>query len=187
MIEHKGTRTLYTQRLKLRRFSVSDADAIFANWASDPLVAKYVTWDAHPDTAVTQAVLSVWVEQYERATCYHWGIELDGLLIGGISVVDASEASGYAEIGYCIGHAWWGRGIVTEALARVMQYLFEDVGLHRIYLRHDVQNAASGRVMQKCGLTYEGTLREHHRRKDGTYADIALYGILRREWFERKG
>lgn len=179
---HKGTLPLTTERLLLRRFAIDDADAMYANWARDPEVSQYLFWDAHPDTQVTRAVLSAWVDSYEKERYYNWAIALGGEIIGSISVVDGSEANAWAEIGYCIGKAYWGRGIMTEALARVLAFLFEEVGLHRVWLKHDTRNIGSGRVMIKNGMTPEGVLRGHHRRKDGTWADLRVYGMLRDEW-----
>lgn len=179
-----GTQPLKTQRLLLRRYTMDDADAMFANWCSDDEVTKYLTWPTHPDVEVTRAVLSTWVEGYADDGYFHWGIEKDGVLMGDIAAVAASTKNEYAEIGYCMGRAWWGQGIMTEALAEVMRFFFEEVGLHRIMLRHDTENPASGKVMLKNGLLPEGALRGHFKRNDGTYADLELYGILRDEWEE---
>lgn len=181
-----GTRTLETDRLTLRRYTVADAEAMYANWASDDVVTEYLTWPTHPDSEVTRVVLETWVEQYEEDGFYNWGIVYDGTVIGNIAVVNASENDERAEIGYCIGRAWWGKGIMTEALGAVMDFLFGEVGLHRIFLRYDVANIGSGRVMEKNGLTREGTLRDEHKRKDGSFGDMAVYGILRHEWEARK-
>ncbi len=182
MLTHKGTKALTTERLTLRRFTMNDADAMFRNWAGDPEVTRYLMWLPHADVGISKQVLSAWVPEYARDGFYNWGIEFEGDLIGGISVVNASEQNEWAEIGYCIGRKYWGRGIVTEALRRVMDFLFDEVGLNRIYLRHDSDNPASGRVMEKCGLIYEGTMRQHNKRKDGTFGDLKVYGILRGEW-----
>ena len=181
-----GTRTLETDRLTLRRYTVDDAAAMYINWASDGEVTKYLTWPTHPDSGVTRVVLETWVEQYAEDGFYNWGIVHDGVLIGNIAVVNASENDERAEIGYCIGRAWWGKGIMTEALRAVLDFLFGEVGLHRIVLRHDVDNTGSGRVMEKNGLVREGTLRDDHRRKDGSFGDMAVYGMLRQEWESRK-
>ena len=67
---------------------------------------------------------------------------------------------------------------MTEALSAVMDYLFDTVGFHRISLRHDIQNPASGRVMQKCGMRLEGITRGERKRADGSWADICNYGLL---------
>ena len=179
-----GTKPLETERLLLRRYTMDDAEAMFTNWCSDDEVTRHLTWPTHPDVEVTRTVLSTWVEGYADDGRFQWGIEKDGELIGDIAVVAASTQHEFAEIGYCVGRAWWGQGIMSEALGAVMRFLFEEVGVHRIVLRHDTLNPASGKVMLKNGLRPEGTQRGHFKRNDGTYADLAFYGILRDEWEE---
>lgn len=181
-MKHAGTVPLFTERLVLRRYTMDDVDAAYHNWMSDPAVTEHVTWERHPDKEVTAAVLQVWTDQYANDFYYHWGIEYDGELIGDIAVVMASEHNEYVEIGYCLGKAWWGQGLMSEALARVVRFMFETLELHRVFARHDVRNVASGRVMQKVGLLYEGKMRGHFVRKDGTWADQLVYGMLRDDW-----
>lgn len=177
-----GTKQLKTPRCTVRRFTMDDVDAMYTNWANDPDVTQYLTWEPHPDRAVTRAVLETWVARYGEGGYFVWGIEYEGQLMGNISVVHCSQADEWGEIGYCIGRRWWGLGIMTEVLDAVLAFLLGEVGLHRVMLRYDVQNIASGRVMAKCGLVPEGVLREHHRRRDGTWADMAVCGMLQEEW-----
>lgn len=181
-MNNPGTQTLRTPRLTLRRFTMEDVDPMFDNWANDDAVTRYLMWDSHGDREVTRVLLETWVAQYAEDGVYNWAIEYEGAAIGGISVVSGSEKDEWAEIGYCMGKAWWGQGLMTEALQAVLRFLFEQVQLHRVYLRHDAENIGSGRVMLKNGLVHEGTLRKHHKRKDGSFADMCLYGLLRDEW-----
>lgn len=186
-MNHVGTRSITTPRLVLRRFTMDDVQSMYDGWASDPEATFYLGWDTHPDVEVTRTVIQTWIEQYVHDGCYNWAIERDGQLIGSILVVTCSDADAYAEIGYSSARSHWGQGYMTEALSAVIGFLFDTVGLHRIYLRYDPENTGSGRVMQKCGLTYEGTLRGHYKRKDGAFGNLAYYGILREEWLEMKG
>ena len=73
---------------------------------------------------------------------------------------------------------------MTEAAKAVIRFLFEEVGCHRVVIRHAVKNPASGRVAQKCGLTYEGTHREAFKNSNGDFLDIAEYAILKDEWYQ---
>jgi RimJ/RimL family protein N-acetyltransferase len=82
-----------------------------------------------------------------------------------------------AELGYAYGRRHWGKGIGTEACKAVIDFGFQVKGLHKIYARHFVSNPASGRVMAKSGMEYEGTQKSHDF-KDGRYEDVASYGIL---------
>ena len=183
MLTHKGTQTIETSRLLLRKAVREDAQAMFRNWASDPEVTKYLTWPAHGSIAVSEMVIGSWLQEYEKDSYYQWMIVLKelGEPIGSISVVRQNEAVEEAEIGYCIGRAWWHKGIVSEALAAVIQYLFAEVGMNRVAARHDPNNPHSGGVMRKCGMKYEGTSRACDRNNQGI-CDTAQYAILRSEW-----
>ena len=183
MLTHKGTQTIETSRLILRKALPEDALPMFRNWASDPDVTKYLTWPTyeHPDAA--HGILELWTNNYENADFYQWMIvprEL-GEPIGSISVVHQREEIGEVEIGYCIGKNWWHQGITSEALGAVIDFLFREVGANRITARHDPRNAHSGNVMKKCGMVYEGTARQADRNNQGI-CDTAYYAILRSDW-----
>ncbi|MBQ9197489.1 MAG: GNAT family N-acetyltransferase [Clostridia bacterium] len=178
MLNHLGSPDLHTRRLRLRRYRSEDFLMMFNNWAGDPEVAKYVSWGPHASPEVTKGLVEMWVEGYESPTVYRWGIEKEGELIGDISVVRWREEEESCEIGYCLCRRFWNQGIMTEALDRVIAYLIDTVGFHRVMLCHDTRNPASGRVMQKCGLRMEGVFRGERKRRDGSWMDVAYYAIL---------
>lgn len=180
MLTHKGTRTLHTARLTLRRFEIGDAQAMYANWASDEEVTKYLTWPAHSSPEVSQTVLRDWSANYAREDYYQWAIVLrenGDEPIGSISVVAQNEQVRKAHIGYCIGRRWWHQGITSEALKVVIDFLFDEVGMQRIEAIHDPNNPNSGGVMRKCGMQFEGTLRQSSRNNQGI-CDANWYAIL---------
>ena len=183
MLNHKGTQTLETSRLILRKVVREDALPMFHNWASDPEVTKFLTWPTYGSVEAAYPILERWIMEYENPDFYQWMIEWKelGQPIGSISVVNHRDDIGEAEIGYCIGRNWWHQGIMTEALSAVMKYLFEEVGVNRIEAKHDPKNPNSGAVMRKCGMFYEGTSRASDRNNQGI-CDIATYGILRSDW-----
>lgn len=156
-----GTQRIETHRLVLRPFTVGDAQDMFDNWASDPEVTKFLTWPTHTGVEVSRAVLTDWVSRYPDKNFYNWAIEWKetGRVIGNIAVVKLNEAAEAADMGYCLGRAWWGRGIMPEALRAVTDFLFDIVGLNRVAACHDVKNPKSGRVMAKAGMKPEGILR----------------------------
>lgn len=181
MLIHKGTQTIETPQLILRRFTVDDAPAMFRNWASDPEVTKYLTWPTHPNEMVTVSVVQSWVNGYQQANYYQWAIilkENGSEPIGSISGHDVNDQIEKIEIGYCMGKRWWHRGIMTEALGAVIWYLFDIVGFNRIQARHDPNNPNSGAVMRKCGMRYEGTFRQADRNNQGI-CDVSWYAILK--------
>lgn len=178
-----GTQCLETDRLVLRRFAVTDADAMYRNWASDPEVTRYLTWPCHASPEATAALLADWVAQYEDGGVFQWAIQRkdsDEGVIGSIAAVKLDETVNSAEIGYCLGRAYWGQGIMPEALRAVMDFLFDEAEVNRIAAYHDVRNPNSGRVMQKAGMRYEGTLRQAGKNNQGI-CDLACYAALRED------
>lgn len=180
MLTHKGTKTIETPRLILRRAGMEDALPMFRNWASDPEVTKFLTWPPHEDADVTRSVLKSWTDSYENPRFYQWMIVPKPLAqpIGTISVVRQNELVAQAEVGYCIGRAWWHQGYTSEALQGVMNYLFDEVGMEQICARHDPNNPHSGGVMRKCGMTYTGTTQASDRNNQGI-CDAAHYAAVR--------
>ncbi|MBQ4154746.1 MAG: GNAT family N-acetyltransferase [Clostridia bacterium] len=182
MLTHKGTQNLYTDRLVLRRFTVDDAEDMFYNWANDEKVTRFLTWQPHESVEVTRQMLVGWVGAYDNIKTYNWVISFDKKAIGSISVVRLSDKCEYAELGYCLGYEYWNNGFMSEAANAVIEYLFSEIGVNRVGISHAVENPGSGKVAQKCGMTYEGTKREYFKTSTGKFVDIADYGILRSEW-----
>lgn len=182
-MKHCGTKTLETERLILRRFVMDDANAMFDNWASDPEVTKYLTWPTHSSVEISSMILKEWTESYINDDYYQWAIVLKengNSPIGCIGVNEIKESISMAHIGYCIGRQWWHRGIMSEALKVVMEFLFDEVQVNRIESRYDPRNEHSGAVMKKCGMKYEGTLRAADRNNQGI-CDASYYGLVREE------
>ena len=184
MMEHKGTVQLTSERLILRQFSMQDAEAMYRNWASDNAVTRYLTWPSYQNAGTAVSTLKDWTGRYSDPSFYQWAIVLKDHPeepIGSISVVnDIDDVIRNAEIGYCIGRKWWGHSITAEALKTVMAFLFDEVGVNKVSARHDVNNPASGKVMMKCGMQYEGTLRQAAKNNQGV-CDIRCYGLLANE------
>jgi len=86
------------------------------------------------------------------------------------------------EIGYSLGSKFWGQGITTEAATAVLDFLFCEVGFNRVTASHNEGNIASGKVLKKIGMSYEGTCREAALNKDGTLEDLILYAILKGDY-----
>ncbi len=177
LIHHKGTNSIETVRLLLRRFRLEDAEDMFYNWAGDPEVCKFLMWGPHKNVEASQRRIMNWVNQYEWKRSYAWAIELKsmGMVIGSISMEISNDSGLYCEVGYCLGKAFWNRGIMTEALRAVMHYLFYEVGYQRIYAKFDVLNKASGRVMEKAGMHFFKNEYRVGVRRDGSYYDCAVY------------
>lgn len=177
--------TLETDRLILRRMTPSDAEAVFA-YASDPEVTRYVVWDTHRSIQDSRAFLELAVQKYKSGGEPDWGIVYKGdhRFVGTCGFVGWDVDHARAEIGYVLSRKYWGRGLMPEALRAMIAFGFERMGLNRIEARCIAENTASARVMEKVGMTYEGTLRQRELIK-GAYRDMKLYAILRSEYRSR--
>ena len=182
-MEHLGTKELETPRLLLRKFTPEDAQAMFQNWASDTQVTKFLMWPTHRRVEDSRSILTNWTKNYGEPGCYLWAVvvkENGPEPIGSIGVNACDDKLRSAHIGYCIGRNWWHMGITSEALRRVMDYLFDEVGMNRVESRHDPRNLHSGAVMKKCGMRYEGTLRQADWNNQGI-CDACFYSLLASE------
>lgn len=149
--------SLETERLLLRPISLNDLEAMYNNWASDPLVTKHLSWDTHRSIEDTRRVITSWLLMYEKPFFFQWAIEIKATkeLIGTISLFDIKHDLNQGEIGYCLGRAFWNHGYATEALKAVIKYAFMENGFNSLVATHLIENPASGRVMEKCGMKYD--------------------------------
>ena len=157
-------------------------------YSRDPEVARHVLWDAHTSIGESRGYLRYAVRQYRQDMPASWGIEFkeNHRLIGTIGFMWINRDHHSAEVGYSLARDYWNRGIMSEALEAVLDEGFLNLGLHRIEAQHEVDNPASGRVMAKCGMLYEGCVRGRLYNK-GRYVDVALYAILREDYLRRNG
>jgi RimJ/RimL family protein N-acetyltransferase len=102
-------------------------------------------------------------------------IEVNGDAVGGIGIrIGADVHRQTAELGYWLGQEFWGRGVMTEAVAAFTDFCFENFQLRRIYAEPFANNTASARVLEKSGFTFEGRLKNNVL-KDGKLLDSLLY------------
>jgi RimJ/RimL family protein N-acetyltransferase len=134
-------KTLKTERLRLRKAKISDAEAIFRQYAQDPEVTRYVSWRAHKDLDETR--------EYMRMCQLAWDI---GMMIA--RVTDEKW-----ELGYVLARLYWGNGYMTEAVRGLVHWALKQKQIYRIWAVCDVDNIASSRVMEKAGMQREGILR----------------------------
>lgn len=130
---------------------------------------------------MTRQVVAGWVQNYQNQNFYHWAIclkEDPNQVIGDISVVDQDEKVSACKIGYILSRDYWGQGLMTEALKAVLDYLSLEAGFNRVMAEFVTANPASGHVMEKAGMHYEGTFRQAKLHK-GEIKDFSVYGILR--------
>ena len=176
-----------TRRLTLRGLRLDDAGRI-RQLAGDRAVAQNMEQIPHPygRKEVAERAIRKQREAYRAGQSVSFAIVPRNRkqLIGMIGLKLAEEHC-WAEIAFWIGKPYWNRGYVTEAAEAVLRYGFETLRLNRIWAAHFGSNPASGRVMKKLGMTYEGTWRQHVL-KWGTFEDLCSYGILREEFEARE-
>lgn len=179
MIVHLGTKELRSDRLILRQLKESDAQMMFDNWCTDEKVTEYLRWLPHENIKVTKSLLKDWINNYKSNENYLWGIELkeSGQLIGSIAVVDLNKI----EIGYALSRSMWGKGIMSEALARIIKFLFEEIRIEKIVSCHDILNPASGKVMIKAGMKYVENQKNYYINPFGKEVEVAKYEIYKND------
>lgn len=178
-----GHPILQAERVMLRPFQLSDASEV-QRLAGDFAIADTTANIPHPypDGAAEQ-----WIQSYSsrfaegREVVFAIIIREENLLGGAIGLHQIDTENERAEMGYWIGVPFWGRGYCTEAAAAVITFGFTQLQLQRIFACHFKRNPASGRVMAKNGMKWEGCLRQHLKRR-GRFEDLDYYGILREEW-----
>lgn len=173
---------LRTARLRLRPFTAADAPRV-RELAGARELAEMTLLIPHPYPA---KAARQWISERQQEWAEGTGVAFaivphrQRRLCGAISLTFTREHA-RAELGYWIGMPYWGQGYCTEAAQAVLRFGFDSLQLHRIYAHHFGRNPASGRVLQKIGMRYEGCLREHVSRW-GRYEDLETYGVLRPEW-----
>lgn len=149
-MKHKGTKTIKTERLILRKVRIKDYKDIY-KYACKDEVTKYVTWETHQNPKTTKKLCRHWKNQYIRKSVYRWAIEFGGRVIGCIDIVLSVDKTGV--LGWVIDSEFWNKGIVTEAATAVKNYLLYEVGFETLEAAYVKENIGSGRVMQKIGMT----------------------------------
>ena len=177
----KYTKNLETERLILRKFKISDAVDMYDSYCKKDIVTKYLRWLPHVSVEETIKYLKdVVLVRYEQKYSYCWAIELKeiGKVIGCIDIVDQNLSLKQCTIGWVLSDDYWGCGIMTEASKKIIDFMFEE-GFVRIQSHHQIENIASGKVMQKIGMTYEGRLKKYDIDRYGQLVDCEIYSIIK--------
>ena len=178
--------TLRTDRLTLRRLKQSDADDMF-DYARREDVTEYLRWYPHQSKKYTSDYLRYVSARYNLGDFYDWAVieRESGKMIGTCGFTSFDLPHNSAEIGYVLNPDFHGKGYATEAAARVVEFGFSQLGLHRIEARFMRENTASLHVMEKLGMTLEGYRRDGMLIKE-RYRTIGICSILIDEWKEKK-
>jgi len=174
--------TIQTDRLVLRPFTLADAPDV-QRLAGDRDIASTTSNLPHPyEDGMAEQWIGTHQERYENGELVNFAIVLrsNESLVGCISLRINQQHSN-AELGYWIGKPYWSKGYCTEAAKAVIKHGFGRLDLNRIHARHFKRNPASGRVMEKIGMVYEGCQRQGVL-KWGVFEDLELYGTLKSDY-----
>jgi len=159
--------SIETDRLILRKLKVSDFEDMYEYSKSDE-VTKYLLWRSHPDEQYTRDYLKYIQSRYRAGDFFDWALEHKetGKMIGTCGFAKLDYDNNSAEIGYVINPAFWHKGYASEAVKKVIDFGFHTLNLHRIEARYIVGNEFSRKVMEKCGMIFEGIHRSSLMVKD---------------------
>ncbi len=173
--------TLKTERLTLRPMRTSDAYDMYEYACRDD-VTEYLLWSPHPSVGATHEYLAYIQERYKRGEFFDWAVTLSdsGKMIGTVGFTRIDTQHNVGEIGYVLNPEYHRRGYGSEAAARVLEFGFSTLNLHRLEARFMMGNTASLHLMEKLGMTFEGYRRDSMLVK-GKYRTIGICSILENE------
>lgn len=183
----KNLPVLETERLILRKFEKKDIEDLY-EYASDEEVTRYVPFPRYESLKDAEEYIAFLEHQYKEGDLTSsWAIELKDSkkVIGAINFVEVSLVDQCAMVGYILNKQYWCKGYITEALKKILEESFITLSFHRVEARCIKENVGSSKVMEKCGMQFEGCFRDkfyHH----GKFVDENYYAILKEEYLENQ-
>lgn len=177
-------KTLETVSLRLRAWSLQDVDDLY-EYAKSPHVGPNAGWKPHENKAESLEILTSFInDEQDWAVVY----KENGKVIGSIGLHDDPKrlVKNARLMGYVLHEAYWGRGLATQAAKAVLGYAFEQEDASIVSIAHYPFNKRSGRVIEKCGFVYEGTLRRAFTVYDGSVYDLVCYSMLQEDYQKNK-
>lgn len=174
--------TIETERVLLREMRLADANDLF-EYASDPEVSQYTSWETHQSIEDTKDFVKTVIEAQQKKQVRNWCIELKAgkKAIGACGFVYWDIQHSRAAFGYALARKYWNQGIMTEAMNEVIAFGFHQMKLNRIEAICEIENIGSFRVMEKLGMQNEGLYREYVF-KGGRFRDVKMYSILKKDY-----
>lgn len=179
--------TLETKRLILKKIVLENTSDMYS-YASREDVTRYLLWTPHLNIHETKGYIEYLQREYRKGNYADWGITYkeDSVFVGTIGFANIDTENNNGEIGYVLNPEYHHRGIMTEALTRVLEFAFGTLSLHRVQLRIMEGNESSVRLAERMGFTYEGTLRDVILCK-GSYRTVRYYSMTENDYFGKYG
>ncbi len=173
-IEVHGTVELWTERLILRGYRPEDAEPLHQYLGGDPAMAQYSGWNPYATLEMAQETVNRFIGCYDDEHTYSWVMDTDDVIVGTIGAYDYQD--GRIEVGFSVVKGWQGRGLATEALKKVLEYLTENEGIPCVSAWCASENIGSRRVLEKAGMRLVRT------EKDGLVVGDRVYDKLTYEY-----
>ena len=150
-----GTVELWTERLILRRYRSEDADDLNRYLGTDPAMYKYSAWNPYATLEMAQETVQRFIASYDDEHAYSWVMDIDDVIVGTIGAYDFEDD--HIEVGFSVVPGWQGRGLATEALKKVLEYLTDNEGIPCVTAWCAAENIGSQRALEKAGMKLVGT------------------------------
>lgn len=173
-IEVHGTAEMWTEDLILRRYRPEDAEQLYEHFGTDPEMYKYSGWNPYATPEMARETVQGFIDSYDDEHSYSWVMDVDGIVVGTIGAYD--HDNGRIEVGYSVYRRWQGRGFATEALKRVLEYLFENEGMSCVRAWCAEENTGSRKVLERAGMRPVRTEKAGIRVGDKVYNKL-IYEI----------
>ena len=169
-----GTVELWTERMVLRRYRPEDADSLYRYLGTDPMMSAYSGWNPYATPEMAQETVRGFIDSYDDEHVYSWIMDIDGVIVGTIGAYDHNDDQ--IEVGFSVVKYWQGRGLATEALKKVLEYLTENEGIPCVTAWCAADNIGSQRVLERAGMKLVCT------EKDGLAVEGRVYDKLTYEY-----
>ena len=150
-----GTVELWTEQLTLRRYRPEDAEPLYRRLGTDPAMYKYSGWNPYATSEMAQETVRRFIDSYNDEHSYSWVMDIDDVIVGTIGAYEYKDD--HIEVGFSIEPGWQGRGLATEALKKVLEYLTDNEGIPCVTAWCAADNVGSKRVLEKAGMKLAGT------------------------------
>ena len=169
-IEVHGTAELWTEQLTLRRYRPEDAEPLYRRLGTDPAMYQYSGWNPYATPEMAMDTVRRFIDNYGDEHTYSWIMDIDGVIIGTIGAYNYKDD--HIEVGFSVGPSWQGRGLATEALKKVLEYLTGNEGIPCVTAWCAAENVGSQRVLEKADMKLVDT------EKDSLVVDDRVYDKL---------